>query len=392
MAGAATLLLVGVCVAAAWPAESPLVPREGGRHDGDARWAWLFLAAGAGAVAAYAAGIALCARRGARLGAVAATAVAIQLAPLAAPLLLSSDAWTYWAYGRIGAAHGANPYADPPRAFPDDPAYPWVGAAWRDTTSVYGPAFTLTSEAVAAAAGESRHAAAWAYKLLAALAVLVALAFAARVSPRPALAAVVVGWNPLLALHLAGGGHNDAWVAALLVAAGRRRAGGALWALAILVKWIPLVLLPLHLVAERARGRRFGYGGLVFAGALVGGLATWRYGVDWVTAAGPLAAGAETGTRFALPERLAQLGVPRTLAVVALALAFAAAYAWLLREAVRGRARLGLAAALLLLALPYLTPWYLAWAVPLAAADDDADARWLCVALTAYLLPQAVPL
>jgi hypothetical protein len=121
-------------------------------------------------------------------------------------------------------------------------------------------------------------------------------------------------------------------------------------------------------------------------------LATWRYGFAWVEVFGPLADNAREGTRFAFPSRLEQLGLPHGVAVVALGLAFAAAYVWLLRQAHRGRARLGLAAALLLLAVPYLAPWYLAWTIPLAAADDDEPAALLGVALTFYLLPQTVPI
>jgi hypothetical protein len=62
------------------------------------------------------------------------------------------------------------------------------------------------------------------------------------------------------------------------------------------------------------------------------------------------------------------------------------------REAWRGRARLGLAAGLLLCAVPYLAPWYAVWAVPLAAAEEDRSAQWLALALSAYLLRQTVPL
>jgi hypothetical protein len=48
--------------------------------------------------------------------------------------------------------------------------------------------------------------------------------------------------------------------------------------------------------------------------------------------------------------------------------------------------------ALALLATPWLVPWYAAWAVPLAAAEDDAEAQLITLAVCAYLLPQAVPL
>src|SRR5207237_1622857 len=92
-----------------------------------------------------------------------ASACASNLAPLAAPLRLATDACTYWDYGRIAAVHDANPYEQPPSHFPNDPAYPYVGIAWRNTTSVYGPAFTLASEPLARAAGTSADAAAWIY-------------------------------------------------------------------------------------------------------------------------------------------------------------------------------------------------------------------------------------
>jgi hypothetical protein len=388
---------VAVCAALAWPEASPLAPGPGGRHVGAGGWAWAFLLCAAVATAFYAAGLAALARRGTRLAAVAALAVAIQLAPLGAPLLLSSDAYAYWAYGRAAAVNGGNPYAEPPAEFPADPATPWVGAAWTGSTSVYGPAFTLASEPLALAVGESRRAAAWLYKALAAAAILAAAALAARLSPRPAFAAAFVGWNPLLALHFAGGGHNDAWVAALVVgavalaAARRPQLAGVCWALAVLVKWVPLLFLPLTALAERRSGRRLGWAGLAAAATAIVALALWRYGAAWIGAFGPLAADEGAGTRFAIPERLAQAGVPRALAVALLATAFAAAYLWLLREAWRGRARLGLAAGLLLVAVPYLTPWYLAWTAPVAAAEDDVPAQWLALALTAYLLPQTVP-
>ena len=47
---------------------------------------------------------------------------------------------------------------------------------------------------------------------------------------------------------------------------------------------------------------------------------------------------------------------------------------------------------LLLLATPWLVVWYLAWPVSLAGAEEDRTAQWLTVALSAYLLPQAIPL
>jgi alpha-1,6-mannosyltransferase len=388
------LALVGACAAFAWPDASPLVPRQGGHLVGDRAWAWAFLGCLIAAFLAYLAGLWLV-RAGAPVVVVAVLAAAIQLVPLGGPLLLSSDAWTYWDYGRIAAVHGANPYRAVPEDYPNDPAAKYVGADWRDSSSVYGPAFTLASEAVAPV--ESPAAAAWIYKSVAALCVLVAALLASRLSRRPAYALAFVGWNPVLAIHFAGAGHNDAWVAALVVAAlwlgarGRVQWAGVAWCVAIFVKWVPLLLLPLRALEARSTGRRVGHLGFAAAAVAIVGAASWRYGTGWLQAAGPLARNASHETRFALPHRLQELGVPHALAVGLLAAAFALAYVWLLREASRGRARLGLATVLLLLALPYLAVWYVVWALPLAAAEDDEPAQLLGLVLCAYLLRQTIP-
>jgi hypothetical protein len=325
-------------------------------------------------------------------------AVVIQLLPLAAPLLLSTDAWTYWEYGRIGAVHGGDPYVDTPSAFPDDPAYDDAGAAWRDTTSVYGPAFSLLSEGVAVAAGSSEDAAAWIFKALAAGAMVACTLLAARLARERALAAALVGWNPLFAIHFAGGGHNDALMIALVLAAlaaaaaGGRQWAGAAWALSILVKWVPLVFFALRAVAARATRRPVGHLGFGLAAGAVLALATWAYGPDWLRSFGPLAENAGEQSSYALPHRLEQLGLPHGLVLVLALAALAAGLLWLAREAWRGRVRLGLAGCLLLATTPWLTPWYAVWALPLAAAEDDRRAQLLALGFCAYLLPQTIPL
>lgn len=397
-AGLGVLGLVVVCAGLAWPGDSPLVPLNGGHPVGDVAYAWAFLVVLTLAFALYLLALLALSRRPASLRMVAVVAVAIQLVPLGAPLLLSTDAWTYWAYGRIAAVHDANPYRDPPADFPDDPSFPFVGADWIDTTSVYGPGFTLTSEPLALAAGDSEDAAAWTYKTLAALAVLVAVGLATRLSPRPVFACAFAGWNPLLAVHFAGGGHNDAWMAALvlgalaLAASGRRFWAGAAWAGALLVKWVPIVFLPLRALEARRTGRRVDHWGFAAGVLVLLGLATLRYGFGWLEAFGPLARNANTETSYALPHRLQELGVPRGLAVALFAAGLALSFAYLVREALRGRARLALAACVLMLAAPWLVVWYIVWAVPLAAAEDDRAAQLVALALCAYLLPQTIPI
>jgi hypothetical protein len=41
---------------------------------------------------------------------------------------------------------------------------------------------------------------------------------------------------------------------------------------------------------------------------------------------------------------------------------------------------------------PWLAAWYTAWAVPLAALEEDERVQLATLVLCAYLLPQTVPL
>jgi len=385
-------------VAFAYPESSPLVPEHDG---GDTAWAWLYLAAMVAAFASYLLGLLVLSRAGARvrLRAVIVLACAVQLLPLAGPVLLSTDVYTYWDYGRIGAVHDGNPYVDVPSDYPDDPAYPLMGSYWYDTTSVYGPGFTLVSEVHAEAVGDSSDAAAWTYRTLSALAMVALVLLAARLSSRPSFAAAFVGWNPLLAIHFAGGGHNDAWMMAFvlgalaLAASGRRALAGVAWAAAIAIKWVPVLFLPLRLLEARRTCRKIDHRGLALAAVVIVAIATLFYGLEWAGAAGPLATNlAEDRAWYAIPVRIASLGIPEAVVAGVFAAAFAVAYVWLLRAAWRGRARLALTAGLLLVCTSWLVPWYAVWAVPLAAVEEDRTARVLALALSAYLLRDAVPI
>ena len=115
------------------------------------------------------------------------------------------------------------------------------------------------------------------------------------------------------------------------------------------------------------------------------------YGLAWPFAIFPLAGNAALETSYAIPHRLEGLGLPDVAALGVAVTALILGLAWLGREATRGRARLGLAACLLLVTTPYLAVWYLAWTVPLVAVEEDRAATVACVALCAYLLPQTIP-
>jgi hypothetical protein len=131
--------------------------------------------------------------------------------------------------------------------------------------------------------------------------------------------------------------------------------------------------------------------GFAVAVAFAAAIGTWRYGLDWLRAFGPLARNAEGQTSFAFPQRLEQLGAPHALALGLAAAVLAGGLLWLAREAFQGRVWLARAACLLLLTTPWLVPWYIVWAVPLAAAEDDRRAQLVSLALCAYVLPQTIP-
>jgi hypothetical protein len=332
---------------------------------------------------------------GTRLGVVLAVALVIQLVPLTAPLLFSTDAYSYWDYGRIAAVHHGNPYANRPSRWPDDPAYQRMGADWRERTSVYGPAFTLAAEGDARIAGSSPRTATLLFRLLATAGMLAVLAATVLASGGSVFAAAFVGWNPLLALHFAGGGHNDALMAVFLVAA-LSLSGiweGTAWVAAAAVKPIAAVFLPLRAV-EALRRRELGrlVAGLALAAALVALVASLRYGSAWLGLLSPLTNQLRQTSSLGLPYWLNRAGAPERAARAALVVLFALFYLWLLRESWRGaRPRYALCAVVLLLATSWLQPWYAVWAVPLAAIESDRVARFGALALTGYFLWDTIP-
>ena len=289
-------------------------------------YAVVFLALLVAAFALYV-GRAGAARRGgaSRLRVVAALAVAIQLAPLAAPLLLSTDAWTYWDYGRIATVHDANPYRDAPSTLPRRPGVPVRrrGLARHDVR-LRARVHARLGAARRARPATSADAAAWIYKALAAVAVL-----ARGRARRPALAPTGVrarlrraGTRCWPCTSRAAATTTPGWrrssSAALALARGRPPAarGRGLGAGRAREVDPARALLPLRALEARPPVARVGLPRLRVAAAVVAdAVATWRYGLGWLDAFGPLARNANQETSFAFPHRLEQLGVPRGLAL-----------------------------------------------------------------------------
>jgi hypothetical protein len=389
LAGAGTVVAVGVSVAATRHADptmfSPVVP------DGAWRQAWLVCPVAA--LAGSGLGVVLARSGMLRLRAALVVALVIQLLPLAAPVLLSEDVYLYWAEARVVTVHHANPYVVPPSRYPDDPATRAASADWRLRPEAYGPAWAAVGTLPALAAGRSAHTAELLYRVVATLGILLLLAVVAW-RTRSAAAIALLGWSPLVALHYAGGAHNDALMTLLLVVGvvyGTRAAGGVAWPLASMVKAVPLVLLPLDLARDRFRRPFRFWVGLLVATVLLFEAAFDAFRTHWISTAlnATHRASGMGGVHF-----LMDAGLGRHDAVLIARLVFLAVYLALLWEAWhRRRSHLGLAAAALCMCSNLLRPWYGLWPLALAATEGDGISEMAAFALSAYLLiGDALPL
>jgi len=326
---------------------------------------------------------------------------------VAAPLLLSHDALTYAAYGRVESVHGHDPYVATLSSFPHDPFVAVTPGQWLHTHSVYGPAFTLLSAGITWLWAGSPTATIFAFKLLAGLGIAAATGFVAltatRIRPeRAPLAVALVGVNPVLVVHTVGGGHVDALIAVLLAAAtglavtrplaASARAVGitVLLTLACLVKVVIVPALAVWiwwLVCNASVRRRavLAAHALVIAALAVASLAPYLSGWHTLTPFATLG-GVEA---WASPSHLVGHAVRAIVgggagadAARGIEGAFLLAFVLLARRVVRNldprnRAASALAVGvvllLLALSLPYLLPWYAAWFAPfLGLFADDA--------------------
>ena len=150
--------------------------------------------------------------------AVLMTIAALNALVLLAPPSISTDLFSYIAYGRMGASYGANPYVLGPGAIALDHVYPFIDSQWVHTPTAYGPLFTALSYPLAHL---DIAANVIAYKAIAGISCLVIVAVvwkAARLRGLdPVKAVAIVGLNPVLVVYGVGGGHNDLLMIALMV-------------------------------------------------------------------------------------------------------------------------------------------------------------------------------
>ena len=164
-------------------------------------------------------------RRRLKISAARVVVLATMLATplLLVPQMLSTDAWGYVMYGRVAVVHHGNPIVDPPSKYSNDATLNRV--YWKDTPSIYGPAWVIPSVAITWVV-HCLGGAQWAYLLaLKALTfgchlVNIGLIFTIVQRMRPGaetFAAVLYGLNPVALFEFAAGGHNDAYMLMLLL-------------------------------------------------------------------------------------------------------------------------------------------------------------------------------
>lgn len=319
---------------------------------------------------------------------------------LLAPPLLSTDVFSYVAYGRIGALYGGNPYLHGPNAIALDPAHTFIAARWLATPTVYGPLFTAMSYVLAPLNVGLNV---LAYKIIAAassLTIVFVVWKAARVrGVNPVRAVVLVGLNPVIVVFGVGGGHNDLLMLALLLTGvyvllrDNGRASGALIVAATAVKLTAGILLP-FVFAHNARGRggrglRAVLTGVGVAAALGGVLSFVVFGSGPFHLAGTLEkvqGGGGLNSFSGLLLTSLGLGHLRGPVGSVLQVAFVICVVWLVIRVWKGNldwiTGAGWATAALLVTAGLLLPWYVGWLVPFAALSTDRRLAATAVVLT----------
>jgi alpha-1,6-mannosyltransferase len=334
--------------------------------------------------------------------AVLMTIAALYALVILAPPMLSTDIFSYGAYGRMGTLYGANPYLHGPSAIALDPVYPFIGAKWVTTPSAYGPVFTAFSYVLAPLSVASSVVA---YKALAALASLATVALvwnAARWrGVDPVKAAALVGLNPVTVIYGVGGGHNDLLMVAAIVAGiyailqHRDRAGGGLLSLAAGIKLTGIVILPFAIAggAIRRTGRRDIVVGAVVVAALVMAVSFALFGTGPLHLPATIHTSQSEGDWHSIPGFISSrvgLGTVGHITGIVLAVACVAAICWLVRRVWRRELDwidgAAWATVAMLITASSLLPWYMAWLMPLAALGSDRRLWRISIVLTGLVL------
>jgi hypothetical protein len=308
----------------------------------------------------------LCAARALPARALAAAIVAAYVILLLGPPLISQDVFGYLSFARLGALHSLDPYTHVAAEAPTDPIFPFIG--WPFLHSPYGPLFTLASYATAplGLAGGL-----WAFKAVAVTSSLGAVALIARAAGR-------LGQSPL-------------WAAAVALVAG------------IGIKVTAGLVLPFLVLAQPGRRERLSVaataGLSLLALAALGLIGFGAHALGFLSAVGEQQQLVATHSIPAETARLVGLsGTPTWWrhVFVGIFLAVLAGALWWTARGGDWRVAAGWTTLALLFSTAWLLPWYVIWALPLAAVSGNRRLRSATLIFCAYAvlihLPLASPL
>jgi len=286
----------------------------------------------------------------------------------------SHDLWSYSFYGRMVTEYRVDPYRAVPAMFPHDVVYPVVG--WRHTPSGYGPLFTFYSAATTALAGGSKLVMRLGFQLVAAGAVTWCLWVLSRARRHAAL--TLVALQPFIWVSVVNGGHNDAILAAVLLAAviafDRHHTArtAALVGVAALVKMSAIfVVVPLVvLLLARRRWRDAATMAVVPLGGLVAGeLVAPGSLANASSASRGIVSRASVWRPVSLVSGIG--GVQITLLATGFVAVLIVAISWRHRNDVGASVSAGGSLSVFGMASSYTLPWYLVWGVPALALSGD---------------------
>lgn len=313
---------------------------------------------------------------------------AVQALIILGPPLVSTDVFSYQAYGRMGTMYGANPYLDGPHALFLDSIFPYVGAKWSYIPSAYGPAFTLFSYLLAPL---SVAASVVAFKAVASVSAIVIVALVWHIARLrgvdPVKAVALVGLNPLLLLYGVGGGHNDLLMLAVstgaiyLFVSDRARLSGGLLVLSVAIKLTAGLLIPFAAAAGGAepgrRRRREVWIGVGIGTALMVALSGVVFGAGVLNLFPTVLRSQSEGDWHSIPGLVGALGPALAGHIVGYMLEalFIGVTVWLLRRVWHQELdwlnAAGWATLAMLATAGSLLPWYVSWLLPLAAVSTD---------------------
>lgn len=312
-----------------------------------------------------------------------------------APPLLSADVFGYIGYARLEMVHSLNPYTHAINAAPLDPIVHY--ARWHREVTPYGPVFTAFTYALAPLGIAANF---WALKAVALIASLAGaglvwrLAERTQVDPRRAL--VFFALNPLLLVYGLGGAHNDLILMACVLAGflwlHRRRSGAAaaLLVTAVAIKVTAGMYLPFAFVGSSDKKRFVAFSAAAVLAVAAVGIVVFGGG------AGAIA------SQVLLQQKLVATGsVPMQLSLLfgydhlalgfrigALCVLLASFVALIVRAQKTGEwlSGAGWTALVLVLTTAWLTPWYILWALPIAAIAGSKRLVAATGVMTAYLI------